>query len=112
MTRLRKITLRIYIFGLLLGLSGVFLAQLLFPKEWDPVAAASTALETSVTLYMFRLNEDGSSTGLLCTPLIDTSHGCTAFENDPNHAYPYTCPFADIWYDKSNFVRNLNLHYE
>lgn len=43
---------------------------------------------TNITVRMYRLLIDGSSTGILCSP-NDTSYGCTAFVGDPSHAYPY-----------------------
>ena len=62
---------------------------LLFPAKLPSVIAVPQSLETHVDIEMFVLNSDGSRTDDYCSS-GNTNYGCTAFEDDPTHAYPYS----------------------
>jgi len=38
---------------------------------------------------MYRLDQNEGNTGVLCSP-NDTNYGCTAYEDDPGRAYPFS----------------------
>ena len=62
---------------------------LLFPAKLPSVIAVPQSLETHVDIEMFVLNSDGSRTDDYCSS-GNTNYGCTAFEDNPTYAYPYS----------------------
>jgi hypothetical protein len=79
-------TLRKYIWRIVLELIVIIMMLI---SSTRPIIAAPLIQASSVEVEMFELNTNGSATVFPCLS-GNTNYGCTAFVNDPTHAYPYS----------------------